>query len=80
MKSTIGLIGKEAFDQMQEGVMLVNCARGGIVDEEALYEAIVAGKVGGAALDVFETEPPGENKLFELDRLDLYPPPRGVHP
>ena len=73
LKSTIGLIGKEAFDQMQEGAMLVNCARGGIVDEDALYKAIGAGKVGGAALDVFETEPPGENKLFELDRVVCTP-------
>jgi D-3-phosphoglycerate dehydrogenase len=73
LKSTIGLIGTAAFDQMKAGVMLVNCARGGIVDEAALYEAIEAGKVGGAALDVFETEPPGANKLFELDRLICTP-------
>jgi D-3-phosphoglycerate dehydrogenase len=73
LKSTIGLIGKEAFDRMQTGAMLINCARGGIVDEEALYDAIVAGKVAGAALDVFETEPPGANKLFELDRVICTP-------
>ncbi|MCP5050060.1 MAG: phosphoglycerate dehydrogenase, partial [bacterium] len=73
LESTIGLLNKDAFDQMKEGVMIINCARGGIVDESDLYEAVKSGKVAGAALDVFETEPPGENPLFELDRVICTP-------
>ncbi len=69
MKSTIGLLNKNAFRQMKDGVMVINCARGGIVDEADLYEAIQSGKVAGAALDVFETEPPGQSPLFELDNV-----------
>ncbi|MBW1835844.1 MAG: phosphoglycerate dehydrogenase [Deltaproteobacteria bacterium] len=73
LKSTTGLINKKAFDQMKAGVMIINCARGGIVDETDLYDAMKSNKVAGAALDVFETEPPGECKLFELDRLICTP-------
>lgn len=73
LKSTIGLINKDAFDQMKDGVMIVNCARGGIVDENDLYDAMTSGKVAGAALDVFETEPPGVCRLFELDHLICTP-------
>ena len=73
LKNTIGLISKDAFDQMKEGVMIINCARGGIVDEAALYDAMKSGKVAGAALDVFDTEPPGMIPLFELDNLICTP-------
>jgi len=73
LKGTTGLINKDAFDQMKEGVMIVNCARGGIVDEDDLYDAMQSGKVAGAALDVFENEPPGICPLFELDRLICTP-------
>jgi len=73
MKSTIGLVGREAFAQVKPGVMIVNCARGGIVDEDALNEAIEAGTVAGAALDVFETEPPGTCRLFDHDRVICTP-------
>ena len=73
LKDTTGLLNKAAFDQMKDGVMIINCARGGIVDEADLYEAIRSGKVGGAALDVFETEPPGACPLFELDRVVCTP-------
>ena len=69
IKQTINLINKEAIDQMKDGVMIINCARGGIVDEDALYDALKSGKVAGAALDVFETEPPTDSPLFELDNL-----------
>jgi D-3-phosphoglycerate dehydrogenase len=58
---------------MKEGVMIVNCARGGIVDEDDLYDAMQSGKVAGAALDVFESEPPGVCPLFELDHLICTP-------
>jgi D-3-phosphoglycerate dehydrogenase len=63
----------EAFEQMKDGVMVINCARGGIVDESALYGALVSGKVAGAALDVFETEPPGEHPLFGLEQVVCTP-------
>ncbi|MFH2220463.1 MAG: phosphoglycerate dehydrogenase [Pseudomonadota bacterium] len=72
-KSTIGMINKEAFDRMKDGVMIVNCARGGILNEADLYDAMKSGKVAGAALDVFETEPPGASPLFEFDRFVCTP-------
>jgi len=69
MKSTLGLLNKDAFAKMKDGVMIINCARGGIVNEKDLFEAIKSGKVAGAALDVFETEPPVNSPLFTLDRV-----------
>jgi D-3-phosphoglycerate dehydrogenase len=57
-KDTIGLLGAEAFAKFKPGALLVNAARGGIVDEEALLAALEAGQVGGAALDVYVEEPP----------------------
>ncbi len=73
LKNTIGLINKDAFKQMKDGVMIINCARGGIVNEADLCDAMKSGKVAGAALDVFETEPPGLCSLFEMDRLVCTP-------
>ncbi|MDY6904903.1 MAG: phosphoglycerate dehydrogenase [Thermodesulfobacteriota bacterium] len=73
MKQTTGLLNKAAFDRMKDGVMVINCARGGIVDEADLYDALVSGKVVGAALDVFATEPPGESPLFALDNVIATP-------
>ncbi len=71
---TKNLIGKEAFSKMKKGVLIINCARGGIVDEADLYEAIKEGKVGGAALDVFEPEPPEkDNPLFSLEQVVFTP-------
>ncbi len=67
------MLNAEAFRQMKTGVRIVNCARGELIDQTALQDAIVAGKVGGAALDVFETEPPGENPLFTLDPIVATP-------
>jgi D-3-phosphoglycerate dehydrogenase / 2-oxoglutarate reductase len=72
-KDTLGLINSQAIGKMQDGVMIVNCSRGGIVDEKALYEGLTSGKVAGAALDVFETEPPGENPLLTLDNFVCTP-------
>jgi len=69
LKDTVGLINKKAISRMKDGVMILNCARGGIVDECDLYAAIKSGKVAGAALDVFEKEPPGNCPLFELDSV-----------
>ncbi|MFH2100388.1 MAG: hydroxyacid dehydrogenase, partial [Pseudomonadota bacterium] len=59
LKETANLLNAGAFAKMKTGVMVINCARGGIVNEADLEAAIVSGKVAGAALDVFETEPPG---------------------
>lgn len=73
LKDTVGLLNKAAFDQMKDGVMIINCARGGIVDEADLNEALRTGKVAGAALDVFEHEPPGVCPLFEVDRVICTP-------
>ncbi|MET1124333.1 MAG: phosphoglycerate dehydrogenase [Archaeoglobaceae archaeon] len=73
-KETIGLIGREAFEKMKDGVIVVNAARGGIVDEEALCEAVKSGKVFAAALDVYEKEPPDpENPLFKLENVVTTP-------
>jgi len=64
--------GKE-FALMKKGVRIINCARGGIIDEDALVKAIEAGKVAGAAFDVFENEPPKDSKLTKLDKVVLTP-------
>jgi len=63
-EKTLNLIDKAAFAKMKDGVRIVNCARGGIINEADLKEALDSGKVAGAALDVFETEPATENVLF----------------
>ena len=73
LKDTVGLLNKAAFDQMKDGVMIINCARGGIVDEADLKDALISGKVAGAALDVFELEPPGDCPLLEVDRIICTP-------
>jgi D-3-phosphoglycerate dehydrogenase len=58
---------------MKPSAFIINCARGGIIDEKALYYALVNQKIRGAALDVFETEPVKENKLFELENVYVTP-------
>lgn len=63
------IIDAEALGKMKDNVRLVNCGRGGIIDEEALYQAIQDGKVAGAALDVFAQEPPQDSPLFTLDEV-----------
>ncbi|MFY9944153.1 MAG: phosphoglycerate dehydrogenase [Desulfobacterales bacterium] len=73
LKDTVGMIDRGAFAQMKDGVMLINCARGGIVREADLIEALDSGKVAGASLDVFETEPPGVCPLFDTDRVICTP-------
>ncbi len=70
---TKGIVGKSAFEKMKKGVRILNCARGGIVDEHALIEAIESGKVAGAALDVFAVEPPVNNRLLEFDNVIATP-------
>jgi D-3-phosphoglycerate dehydrogenase len=65
---TANILGGEAFARMKPGVYIINCGRGGTLDEDALYDALVSGKVAGAALDVFVDEKvsPGNPKLFQL--------------
>ncbi|MBI3010145.1 MAG: phosphoglycerate dehydrogenase, partial [Candidatus Omnitrophica bacterium] len=68
------MIGAKEMASMKPGVRLVNCARGGIIDEEALRAAILSGKVAGAAIDVFEQEPPPkDHALFSLDQVIATP-------
>lgn len=66
---TRGLINAERLQKMKKGVRIINCARGGIVDEEALADALESGHVGGAALDVFVTEPPTNTRLIQQPTL-----------
>ena len=68
------MINRERIALMKPGVRIVNCARGGLIDEEALLEALESGKVAGAALDVYETEPPAaDSKLLKNDKLVFTP-------
>ena len=67
------LINKKSIRTMKDGVRIINCARGGIINETDLYDAIVSGKVAGAALDVFEKEPPENNPLLSLDNFICTP-------
>ncbi len=67
------LIDKAAFDKMKDGVGIINCARGGVIDENALLEALDSGKVGFAGLDVFENEPTPNEKLLKHDKVSLTP-------
>jgi D-3-phosphoglycerate dehydrogenase len=73
---TKNLINKETISKMKDGVIIINAARGGIIDEEALYEALVSGKVYAAGLDVFEVEPPTDDlrqKLLALPNVVATP-------
>lgn len=67
------MISTDQFAAMKDGVVILNVARGGTIDEEALYNAMTSGKVKMAALDVFEVEPPVDNKLLTLDNLICTP-------
>ncbi|MDB5541537.1 MAG: phosphoglycerate dehydrogenase [Devosia sp.] len=64
--ATRNIINAAAIEKMKPGVRIINCARGGLVDEKALYDALKSGKVAGAAFDVFVEEPAENNPLFEL--------------
>ncbi|PKN93293.1 MAG: 3-phosphoglycerate dehydrogenase [Chloroflexi bacterium HGW-Chloroflexi-6] len=68
-KESANMIGAEQFAKMKDGVRIINCARGGIINEDALYEALTSGKVAAAALDVFVEEPPTDWKLLKLDNV-----------
>ncbi|WP_226679750.1 phosphoglycerate dehydrogenase [Sutcliffiella horikoshii] len=72
-KETKGLFNKENIPQLKKGVYLVNCARGGIIDEEALLHHLNTGHVAGAALDVFEVEPPTNHDLVQHEHVIVTP-------
>ncbi|SFE33195.1 phosphoglycerate dehydrogenase [Alteribacillus iranensis] len=72
-KDTKGMLGMENIKKTKKGVFLINCARGGIVDEEALKHYLENGHVGGAALDVYEEEPANENELLAFDNVVATP-------
>jgi len=71
---TANILGEEAFAKIKQGCRIVNCAQGGLVDEDALVRAIQSGRVAGAALDVFAKEPPDRNHpLFQLEQVICTP-------
>jgi len=70
---TINMINNEAIAKMKNGAMVINCARGGIVNEDDLLEALKSGHLSGAALDVFSEEPPGKTELMSLPNLIATP-------
>lgn len=72
-KETANLVNAESIAKMKKGVRIINCARGGIVNEKDLAEALASGRVAGAALDVFETEPCTASPLFGLDNVVCTP-------
>jgi D-3-phosphoglycerate dehydrogenase len=67
------MISTREFNMMKDGVMIIDCSRGGVVDQEALYQALVSGKVKAAAIDVFEEEPPKNSKLLTLKNVIATP-------
>lgn len=73
IESTHHIINKRALELMKTGAIIVNTARGGLIDEEAAYAVLKEGKLGGLALDAFEIEPPKESPLFELDNVVVTP-------
>ncbi|MBV9736014.1 MAG: phosphoglycerate dehydrogenase [Acidisphaera sp.] len=72
-EATRNILSREAIGRLKRGVRIINCARGGLLDEAALADALRAGHVAGAALDVFETEPASESPLFALDNVVCTP-------
>ena len=70
---TRGIIGAEQIANMKKDARIINCARGGLIDEAALYEGLKNGRLAGAALDVYENEPPKNSPLLELDNIVFTP-------
>jgi D-3-phosphoglycerate dehydrogenase len=68
-EETHNILGAEAFAKMKDGVYIINCGRGGTLDEDALFDAIQSGKVAGAALDVYAEEPSKGHKLYTLEQV-----------
>jgi len=72
-QETIGMIGKDEIAKMKEGVILINCARGGLYDEEALLEGLKSGKIAMAGIDVFSKEPATDHPLLDLNNVTVTP-------
>ena len=72
-EETIGMIGKEEIAKMKDGVILINCARGGLYDEEALLEGLKSGKIAMAGIDVFSKEPATDHPLLDLNNVTVTP-------
>lgn len=72
-KETVNYITKAEIAKMKDGVILINCARGGLYNEEDLYDALKSGKVAFAGMDVFVSEPATDNKLLDLDNIVVTP-------
>ena len=72
-EETIGMIGKEEIARMKDGVILINCARGGLYNEEALLEGLTSGKIAMAGIDVFNKEPATDHPLLDLDNVTVTP-------
>ncbi|MFT5662128.1 MAG: D-3-phosphoglycerate dehydrogenase [Sulfurimonas sp.] len=72
-QETIGMIGEDEFAQMKNGVVVINCARGGLYDEEALYNNLTNGKIRFAGIDVFNKEPATDHPLLDLDNVCVSP-------
>ena len=70
---TLGLIGTEELKKAKKGMLIVNAARGGLIDEEALADALRSGHIGGAGIDVYKTEPTTSSPLFELENVVATP-------
>lgn len=70
---TRDIINEKSISTMKQGARLINCARGDLVDEQALYQALVTNQLAGAALDVFKNEPPKDSPLLKLDNIVLTP-------
>ena len=73
LPQTMRMIGRSELESMKPSALLVNCARGELVDESALYEALSSGVIAGAAVDVFGTEPPQDSPLLKLDSVVATP-------
>lgn len=70
---TVGFLNAQAFAQMKPGIRVINCARGELIDDDALKDALDSGKVAGAALDVFKQEPISEHPLFSYENVVVTP-------
>lgn len=73
VKELGAVIGEKEFEMMKDGVFIVNCARGGVVDEDALINALDSGKVAGAAIDVFAAEPTKNERLYTHEKVSVTP-------
>jgi len=75
---TRNIIDRKALNMMKDGAVLINTSRGGLIDEQAAYEALKSGKLGGLGLDAFDKEPPGQSNLFEFENV-VVTPHTGAH-